>query len=355
MKPLKILLGNQTYNLLAGSETWSKTLAYQLQKAGHSVEAFSPQLGIISNEMVKKGIKCLDRIFTSGIMPFSIVLEEKNAFDYDVIIANHTDIVYHLRSQFPSTPIISTIHGVLHWQDDDFGNKVIAPEHPAVDARVNQFVAVSEEVKEKLKKDYDLESIIIRNFFDIDSLQPKRNINPIKPSTFLVNTNYSLSNDPDVEVIRKVSKHYGAKLVAIGQNFSLNPNVMQAIEEADIVVGMGRSVLEGVCAGRLGIVHGRWGTGGIICKESIVDIQKCNFSGRNSKGVFYTVEQMISEIDKHYNQNTIEWGVQYVKVNHNVVTAADMFVTIARELLGQSTSETPLEIIRPYRRARDVN
>src|SRR3990167_7050337 len=319
MKPLKILLGNQTYNLLAGSETWSKTLAYQLQKAGHSVEAFSPQLGIISNEMVKKGIKCLDRIFTSGIMPFSIVLEEKNAFDYDVIIANHTDIVYHLRSQFPSTPIISTIHGVLHCQD------------------------------------YDLESIIIRNFFDIDSLQPKRNINPIKPSTFLVNTNYSLSNDPDVEVIRKVSKHYGAKLVAIGQNFSLNPNVMQAIEEADIVVGMGRSVLEGVCAGRLGIVHGRWGTGGIICKESIVDIQKCNFSGRNSKGVFYTVEQMISEIDKHYNQNTIEWGVQYVKVNHNVVTAADMFVTIARELLGQSTSETPLEIIRPYSSARDVN
>ena len=86
-----------------------------------------------------------------------------------------------------------------------------------------------------------------------------------------------------------------------------------------------------------------------------MDIQKCNFSGRNSKGVFYTVEQMISEIDKHYNQNTIEWGVQYVKVNHNVVTAADMFVTIARELLGQSTSETPLEIIRPYRRARDVN
>ena len=352
MKPLKFLLGNQTLSLLAGSETWTLTLARQLQKAGHSVEVFSPLLGDISKMLEDEGTTCFDNIFVQGIRPYSIQLEEHHDFDYDAIIANHTDIVYHLRSQFPNTPIISTIHGILHWQDNENGMKEMAPEHPAVEAKVNQFVAVSEEVREKLQKEYGIESIVIRNFFDIESLQPKRKISFPKPTAFLINTNYSLSDDPDVDVIRKVAKHYDAKLLAVGQNFSFNWNILSVIENADVVVGMGRSVLEGVCAGRLGIVHGRWGTGGIITEQTVDEIRRCNFSGRNSKGVLYTPEQMIEVIDAHYNQKTIDWGMQYVRDNHNVITAADSFVRLTRDLIGQP--EQPLEIIRPYRRARDV-
>jgi hypothetical protein len=56
MKPLKILLGNNTLSMLAGSETWVYTLAIQLKKMGHEVSCFAGELGIISEELEKQGI-----------------------------------------------------------------------------------------------------------------------------------------------------------------------------------------------------------------------------------------------------------------------------------------------------------
>lgn len=353
MKPLKILLGNNTLSLLAGSETWTKTLALELKKMGHSVKCFSSHLGIISDQLKNEDIGCYDRIETLGsVKPFSFKFQEEIKHEYDVIISSHHETVDFLRSAFPKTPIISMIHGVIHFVEDESGQQVKAPEHPATEAGVNQFLAPSEEVQEALKKNYNIDAVIIRNFFDLDKFQAKRKISKA-PKCILFNSNYASSGDPQVEVIREVSKHYGAKVIAIGENFTFSIDVMQAIEDADIVVGMGRSVLEGVAAGRLGIVHGRWGTGGVIHKGNIQELASCNFSGRNSKGLFYTKEDFIREIDARYNQETIEWGVNYMKREHNVVHAANEIITIARSLLGQDINASK-DTRRPYRRAKDI-
>ena len=336
MKKLNILLGNNTLSLLAGSETWTLTLALALKKLGHDVACFSPELGVIAEELEKNGIHCYRDLTTAAIKPFSYVLEEEVNHDYDVIISNHNHIVQYLRSQYPKKPIISTIHGIIHKHE----NGEIAPEYPALDSGVNQFVAVSEEVAEKLKAEYNIEATIIRNFFDISKYKFDRAISPGTPKQFLINTNYNGGHDPEVEVIREVVKHYGAKLTAVGQNFSQSLNLSRALEDADVVIGMGRSVLEGVAAGRLGIVHGRWGTGGVVSEEKLDDLRRCNFSGRNSKGLA-TKEELIALIDKHYNDRTIEWGKQYMAMNHNAVLAAEAYVAIARELTGEAFTRQP--------------
>lgn len=332
MTQLKILLGNNTLSLLAGSETWTYTLALQLKKLEHKVEGFSPELGIIADELKKEGIVCHNNISTSGVKPFSFVLEEKHDFDYDVIIANHNHIVDYLRSQYPTKPIIATIHGILH--TDDKGN--IFPEYPALNSGVNQFVAVSEEVQEKLRNDYAIDSVIIRNFIDLNRYKTKKKISKGKPKQIFFNSNYNLSNDPEVQILREVTNHYGAKLAATGQNFSQSFDLRKAIEDSDIVVGMGRSVLEGMAMGRVGIVHGRWGTAGIVRASNIDEIKYCNFSGRNSGGNLMTAEEMIKEIDEFYNENTADWSKKYIALNHNAVLAADEYVSIARDLLGQN-------------------
>jgi len=79
-KPLKILLANNTLSLLAGSEIWSYTLAIQLKKLGHKVQCFSPDLGIISEELDKENISSFNQISTSGVRPFSFVCETKRGF-----------------------------------------------------------------------------------------------------------------------------------------------------------------------------------------------------------------------------------------------------------------------------------
>ncbi len=339
--------------MLAGSETWTRTLALQLKKMGHTIEGFSPELGIISEELEKNGIPCFSSIHTSGIRPFSIILEEYRDFSYDAIIANHNHIVTFLRKQFLSTPVISTIHGIMHLTDDGRGKKVKAPEYPALEANVDRFIAVSEEVQEKLSSDYKMDSVIIRNFLDVNQYKAVRPINE-KPQAFLINTNYADSSDPEVKIVREVAQHYQAKLIAIGQNFTMTPNIMQAIEDADVVVGIGRSVLEGVCAGRLGIVHGRWGTGGVVCADAINELRLTNFSGRNSGGKMWMKEEFIEQIDKYYNQQTIDGGMEYIRIHHNVALEAEKFIQIIRGLIGTPEEEKPVEIIRPYRRAKDV-
>jgi len=335
MKKLKILLGNNTLSLLAGSETWTLTLALELHRMGHHVACFAPDLGLIANELEKAGVHCYSDLTTSKIKPFSPYFEPSVDHDYDVIIANHNHIVDYLRSQYPKKPIISTIHGIIHLMDGK-GGQVKAPEHPALESGVNQFVAVSEEVRDMLQKDYHIEATIIRNFFDIKKFNAKRPISLPAPKQFFVNTNYAGKGDAEIEVIREVAKHYGAKLTAVGENFSQALDVTRAIEDADVVVGMGRSVLEGVAAGRLGIVHGRWGTGGVITEDTVESLRSWNFSGRDSGGTLATATWLINQIDLHYKQDTIDWGKRYMAQNHNVALAADAYLSIARELTGQT-------------------
>jgi hypothetical protein len=352
MKPLKILLGNNTLSMLAGSETWVYTLAIQLKKMGHEVSCFAGELGIISEELEKQGIHCYKDLSTNNIKQFSPYLEEEVKHDYDVIISNHFHIVEYLRSQFPTKPIISTIHGILHGTEKEW-----APEHPALNSGVAQFVSVSEEVQEKLRNDYGLDSIIIRNFFDTEKFGKIREPNDT-PKMFLVNTNYQGKDDEAIVLVKEVAKHFGAKVSAVGQNFIQQFDLTKAIEDADVVFGMGRSVLEGVAAGRLGIVHGRWGTGGVINENNIDELRHYNFSGRNSEGKLANKEELIEMIESNYGS---DWGKKYTAQNHNVVLAAEEYIRIARELTGQNYSKSSSSgdgvdpLAHKFKLAKDVN
>ena len=356
MKPLKILLGNNTLSLLAGSETWTYTLALQLKAMGHNVSCFSPELGLVAEKLMEAGIPCFNDLVSAGIKPFTFILEEKYDHDYDVIIANHNHIVDYLRSQYPEKPIISTIHGILHFLED---GETKAPEHPALEAGVAQFVAVSEEVQEKLKQDYELDSLVIRQPLDIKKYSSLRAPSEGKPKQILVNTNYANKDDEEIKVIREVAKHFGAKVAAVGVNFTQQFDLTRAIEDSDIIFGMGRSLLEGVAAGRLGICHGRWGTGGVVCEANIDEIRSYNFSGRNSGGRLATKEELIEMIEKYYNSQFMEWSKNYVAREHNIVMAAEEYVRIARELTGQAYSKLGKgdgvdPLAKPFRLAKDA-
>lgn len=304
MQMIKILLGNNSLMTLAGSETYYLTLAKELKKQGHDVNAYSPLLGIIAKKMEESGIECY-----SG-------LPNK---DYDVIIASHYHIVDSLRKAYPDTQIISVIHGIIHIVDEV--KKTWALEHPAINSRVDQYVAVSEETRDKLKDDYNIDAKVIRNFFEIEDCP----IND-KPKQILFNSNYTQKNDDYFKTIVEVANHYKADLLAIGEGFFQTPNIKEAIKQSDIVVGMGRSVLEGVAMGRIGVIHGRWGTGGILSPNNYKELQRANFSGRNNKGKWMTAKEIITEIHKNYYDK--EWRMDYMRENHNVEKAAKEFIKL---------------------------
>lgn len=346
---LKILLGNHSLAMLAGTETWTYTLAIALRDLGHEVTCYTPELGIMSRRLEEKGIRCFDDIkLSTGIAQFSPYLTEPVRHEYDVIIANHWHVVAYLREKFPRTPIISTIHGPLHLLEGG----AWAPEHPALESGVNQFVVTCGEQADRMLKEYGIEAKVINNFFDIDKFAALKPANS-EPKQFLLNSNYLTKDDAQVEVIREAAKHFGARLIAIGLNFVPTPNVLPVIEASDVVFGMGRSVMEGVAAGRLGIVQGRWGTGGPIVASTVDAIRYNNFSGRNSGGRYATTEEVIQMIKEYYNPAVLAWGKEYVALEHNAKTIAEEYVRIAYDLTGASINGAPPDDvpIRPLKRA----
>jgi hypothetical protein len=329
MPPLKILLGNNTLRLLAGTETWTCTLALELKRLGHHVECFSPLHGPISERLTEQGFICHQQFGFRRRLLSRIVPDRT----YDIIIANHKHIVESLRRTFPKTPIISTIHGIIHRRKDEKGVEKIAPEHPALKANVGQFVSVSEEVRDVLMRDYSISSVIVRNFFDFEQMKTNRPVSP-RPKRLVFNSNYNKPDSVEVQIIREVARHYGAEFVPVGLNHSTVLEMKELIERSDIVVGLGRSVLEGVALGRLGLVHGHWGTGGVVCSQTVESLRQCNFSGRNAKGRMMAPDEIIQQIDRHYNAGNLGWGVEYVRREHNVVSAAARYVQLARDLIA---------------------
>ena len=314
---MNILLGNNSLSYWAGSETWTEAMALGLIGHGHRVICFAPVLGDIASRLERHGIQCFAD-------PGKVTGSERP----DVIIANHWPVVDRLRAAYGQTPIISTIHGIHHLNDD--GSKDL--EHPAVAAAVDQFVAVSEEVQDKLVGDYAISSAVVRNGLRLDQFRPTDA--RAFPRRFVVCSNYAVSGTREIEVLVEVAAHYGAAIAGIGQHFIPTLEPWTAIIRADVVIGTGRSVLEGMAMGRLGIVHGRWGTGGIIRGDTVDVLKRDNFSGRHSGGRYWDKARFIAEIDRSYTAATRAWGIEYVKENHDVRRTAEEYVEMARSLLS---------------------
>lgn len=334
---MRILLGNNTLSLLAGSETWTLTMAKELVRLGHEVTAYSKDLGLIATLLEGFGVRCVNKFNDDTIRPYSQQLVEEMNFEFDVIICNHHDISTYLRQCFKDTPMITTIHGILH-QDSKTGQ--IFPEHPAIGATVDKFVGVSEEVQKTLKDLYKIDAEVIRNPIDLNTFKKEpvsvgEDGETLVIKNMMINSNYQSAGDEVLKPIKDSSLILNAELRAIGVNFQPCQKVEKVVAEADVIVGMGRSVLEGIASGRLGVVHGRWGTGGVITLENIKKLAWFNFSGRNSNGEMKSGQEIANSIKEAYNMTNINEVYEYVKENHDVKVVAAQYLALAEKVIEQ--------------------
>lgn len=328
---MKILLGNNTLDWLAGSELWTLTLAAELKRLGHEVTAYSPQLGFIATKLEALGVRCIKEITgESGIKPFSPILEEPQS-GFDIVICAHYEITKYIKSRLPNVPIIAVVHGIIH-KNPETGE--IFPEHPVTEFKVDQYLAVSEEVQDLLLQVYGIQAKLLRNFFDLDRFKKEGKL-PAAPKTILVNSNYWGVDDEINKIIKEVADYYNAKFIGIGANFASTFEVESVIKDADIVFGMGRSVLEGVCMGKIGVVHGRWGTGGVITPKSYPELIKTNFSGRKwqSNNTLLPAAAIIEQIDAAWDQKSVNAMHEIIKKEHNVKVAAKWLIELAEDLI----------------------
>lgn len=271
---MKILISNNHLDFLGGSETFTYTLAVEMQRKGHEVEILTPKPGIVSERLRKE-----NDMNINDISP-----------EYDLCLLNHNSTIDWVLKNMISqdlSKVIQTCHGFL---------PPLEQPHPSLPNI--KYVTISGEVRDHLKLK-NLESTIINNGIDLERFNPGTSTNE-KFTTIC-----SLSqSDHFNDLLLKVSKYFGVKMIY--NNKYKNPvwDIENQIKDSQLVFGLGRSAYEGLAMGKCVFVGdardymgGRMD--GIINEDTIKNFIYNNCSGRN-KNLKPTYESIIQEIKSNF-------------------------------------------------------
>lgn len=267
-----------TYYLdFSGSSTYIYTLATVLKNHGFQVDIFA----IVIEEEIKK------RLSKNNIYLISNLIEFKNNKSYDFIIAQHSITSLMVRGLFPYVPMIYISHGIKSFLENP----------PSQDINIQQFVAVSEEVKEKLITACNIKSElihIVRNFIDTKIFYPHIKIRNKPRKVLFISYRY---NKKTLSVIKKACRILRLDLMILGKKRKVF-DIEKFINQVDIVISLGRGILEAMSCGRAVIVFDYSGGDGMIDYKNIDLIKKCNFSGR-CFSFQYDAKKFVDEIMKY--------------------------------------------------------
>lgn len=282
---MKILITNIWLDDFGGTESWCYAMASELIKRGHTVDVYTPITGKIFKEFEKLGIK--------------LVFEG----EYDLILDNHNQTNLNKFKGF----IIHTCHGVI---------KEEGPMKLAVN------VAVSKKSAEKWNC-----PIIIPNSIDTNRFCCKKPLhNYIKKILSLCKSNTAnnvlkqICHDADVEF----ESMYGKEVF----------NIEDKINEADLVVGVGRSLLDAMSCGRPVVsfddryyYETRMMGHGYLTSDKFKYQEIDNLTGNSLKKSFNKLE-LAKEIFEKYNPKDGEINRQYILDNLSIEKTVDKYIEL---------------------------
>lgn len=295
---MKILVTNNTYSFTGGSETYAYAVIAELKRKGHDVTAFTMGPCTMVAEKIRE-------------IGVPILYQTKPKDEYDLVIGSHTSTFEHL--QHLTCKQIQTCHGIYPALEQPFKGV----EH----------VAISKEVSDHIKSK-GMKSTIIHNGVDCERFKP---INSIRKRLTKV---LSLSHDQAVnQQLHQACNMAGIKFE--WQNKYINPmfNIEDKIQDADLVVTLGRGAYESMAAGRPVFIYDRRGYSGLpaigdglLTLDTIDKSLENNCSGRATKKSF-TTKQIVEEFMK-YNSSLGEQMREYALEHFNIDKNMDKYLSI---------------------------
>jgi glycosyltransferase involved in cell wall biosynthesis len=257
-------------------------------------------------------------------------LETIRELKFDLAHVQHSPCLLDIRAQFPTLPIVFSSLGVLPFL-----------EQPVpFDVGVSRYLAISEEVLENLvahgllKNNID----IVRNLVSSRIFFPTSSIRP-RPERILV-----LSNKIDKTkkaLLRAAARKIDASIRFVGGAATLPQEPLAvAINEADVVVSLGRGAVEAMLCGRVPIVFDIHGGDGMITPDSLNALRTCNFSGRYHRNE-YTVDDLMAELGKYrqeYGSQLRKMALEQFGLEQNMARLLNIYAGIAA---------TPATIVSP--------
>lgn len=288
---MNILVANNHLEKTGGTENYTYTIITELLRLGHNVEYFTFDKGNIS-----------DRIESLGVR-----FKSKNS--YDLILANHTSTV---KALYRYGCIIQTCHGII-------------PELEQPSKYADFHVSISDEVQQHLNKK-NFKNILINNSIDCSRFFPENEINHSLTSVLSLCQSEE-ANDFISECCDELNISF-RKLNKYVENLW---DVEEVINNADLVVGIGRSLYDAMACGRAVVSYDNRAYSknlgdGYLNKDNIKQSLKYNCSGRGTNKTF-TKESFILELKK-YNKSDGDYMREFALENLNIEVNIQKYLNI---------------------------
>ncbi len=290
---MKILLTNHSLKDVGGTEKWTYTMAQELQRRLHEVEVFTFMRGTTSEK----------------IEDFFPVVDDPSLDGYDLIMSNHNTCL----SQVQHIPgyKVHTCHGPKHQLEQPVGG-------------ADAYVAVSPEVR-KHGAELGFKMKVIGNALDLDMFAPPPQTTEVnvRPRVLSMCKAVGASN-----MIEDCCKAAGFDYDTV--HYLERPvwDTADLIKQADIVVGVGRTALEGLACGKAVFnFDGRTKEprgDGWITNRNVDELSRFNFSSR-ATFKYWTVPELTDALLAFRPQS---WSPQWVRTNANITDAALRYLSL---------------------------
>lgn len=303
---MKILFSNFRFNVLSGSETWIYTMIIECIRRNIETDLYilqnvSPNSPFLKNDIIKK-----IKIYTGNNIP-----KDK----YDIIFANHTSTIDVLLKHHPRSKIIQTCHGIFPKLEQPYPS-------------IKSHISITKEVEKHLKNK-NIDSTLIYNCVDFDRFKPNKPI-----SEKLTNVLSLVQDNKALSIVKQACKKLNLHLIQLSKAHKSILNIEDAINNADLVITIGRGVYESMSCGRNVIsfdcrgyhTNIPQGHGLLTSTEYINEAILDNFSGRNKKKNM-NLDILVSEMKKY----SPEYGIicrEYALKHFCVKNAVDKYINL---------------------------
>jgi hypothetical protein len=243
-------------------------MAVMLRRAGHEPSVFTLNHGRVSEVLRKGGVSV-----TSNLHKWS-------GSKFDVAHVHHNTCAGLVREAFPKLPMVFVSHGILPELE----------KPPPAKVGVSKHVAVSDEVRAMLHN-MGRKSVVLRNAVDVGRFKPS-SLPGDRPRRVLVISNHFPVGH--LKLLKEACGKFGTELRIVGMGTENGQvwNTERLINEADVVVSLGRGCVEAMACGRAVLVWDVHGGDGYVTLGNYPQIRENNFSGRRHRRT-YDLEDLV--------------------------------------------------------------
>jgi len=246
-----------TYHLgLGGTESYTLTVAEQLQRLGHDVTVFYVELGPGVDIGRQFGLELRNR-------------EDDLPVTCDVVFAQESITSYQLADRYPTTPQAFAVHA------DEYDLSV-PPQLPGV---VQALVVLNDRIERQVRAlALTPEIVRLRQPVDTKRFYPRTALND-PPKRALLLGNYVDLDRRDL--LMQACHASGIELQHLGATsgkWATQPEL--ELCGADIVIGKARVIVEAMASGRAAYVYDHNGGDGWVTPERYLLLESDNFGGQ---------------------------------------------------------------------------